>query len=109
MTDAKRKIASLHIWGNGRESEAYADLVAKVFGIDAKSNGSYYYFYYPRCGLDKYKERYADKKSVLWLLFPKNGVLYYEEMCYTIGEMKRVYSEALKRARRETCPDYRAI
>jgi hypothetical protein len=83
---------SLHIWGDGDEPANYADQVARKFGMDVKQEHFFYLF--TRNGLDRFKEKYAEKNSKLWLLFPKSSgnYLFLNEVRKAVGEMKRVYS-----------------
>lgn len=93
LSDAERKIISLHIWGAGCEPAECADEIAEEFGIPVKQDGPYYYWYSGN-GLNRFKSKYAEKNATLWLLFPKgsgNG-LFHSELRNMIGEMKRVYS-----------------
>jgi hypothetical protein len=93
LSDAERKIVSLHVWGDGSEPEKYADEVAREFGL-ARRESSHYYMY-ARNGLDRFKEKYAEKNSKLWLLFPKSkdNRLFFDEVGKAVGEMERVYSD----------------
>lgn len=98
LSDAERKIISLHIWGGGFEPAECADEVAEEFGIPVKQDGPYYYWYSGN-GLNRFKAKYAEKKATLWLLFPKgsgNG-LFHSELRNKVGEMKRVYSNVSDR------------
>ena len=92
LSDAERKIVSLHVWAGGFEPLECADAVAEEFGINKKSELSNYF--YARNGLDKYKMQYAAKNSKLWLLIPRSGddQPFSKELRSTVGEMKRVYS-----------------
>jgi hypothetical protein len=94
LSAAERKIISFHIWGAGSEPVDYADEVAEEFGVAEISERSYYYSYAYN-GLDRFKERYAGKSSVLWLFFPTNHTvsIFQRELCNAIGEMSRVYEE----------------
>ncbi|MDR1135362.1 MAG: helicase-associated domain-containing protein [Clostridiales Family XIII bacterium] len=94
LSAAERKIISLHIWGSGSEPVDYADEVAVEFGLAEKSE-RFYYYYSTNNGLERFKTRYAGKNSALWLFFPKSDVssIFQNELCDTIGEMRRVYSE----------------
>ncbi|MDR2605422.1 MAG: helicase-associated domain-containing protein [Desulfovibrio sp.] len=93
LSDAERKIISLHIWGDGSEPENYADEVAEEFGIAARREG----FYYPyiRNGLDRFKKKYAEKNTKLWLLFPKSSdnLLFLDDLQDIVGEMNREYTK----------------
>ena len=98
MSDAERKIVSLHIWASGCEPLEYADDVAEEFGIAKKPELSYYF--YVRNGLDKFKMQYAAKDSKLWLLIPQSGSdqPFSRELRSAVGEMKRVYSNVSNKA-----------
>lgn len=95
LSDAERKITSWHIWGSGSEPMSCADEVAAEFGITENREQTYYFYSYSRCGLERFKTRYAKKSSKLWLLFPKSGdnYIFNDELCDAVGEMKRMYSK----------------
>lgn len=94
LSDAERKIISLHIWGKGFEPANYADEVAKEFGVAANKTKQYPYYLYSRNGLMQFLKRYSREDSALWLLALGNeyNLLFLEELEATIGEMKRTYS-----------------
>lgn len=90
LNEAERKVVSLHIWGKGSELEVYADEVAKEFGISAKFTNMFYSYSWN--GLEKFKQKYSDQKSPLWLLFPNRySQIFNDELREAVGEMKRVY------------------
>jgi hypothetical protein len=93
LSDAERKIGSLHIWSNGSEPDSYADEIAKEFDIAKVKERRYYY--YSSNGLDRFLSIYADKKSKLWLLFPRcrDNYLFLSELRNIVGEMERAYSK----------------
>ncbi|MDR1915469.1 MAG: helicase-associated domain-containing protein [Synergistaceae bacterium] len=91
LSAAERKIVSIHVWGNLTESPSWADYIAQEYRIDEKRSKNYYISYYN--GLGKFKERYSDIYSKLWLLFPQNEmVIFYEEILRTVGALNREYS-----------------
>ncbi|MDR2669124.1 MAG: helicase-associated domain-containing protein [Desulfovibrio sp.] len=93
LNDAERRIISLHVWGDGSEPVRYADEVAEEFAIAGRREG--FYYLYTRNGLDRFKERYAEKNSKLWLLFPKSkdNLLFLGDLYDAVGEMERVYTK----------------
>ncbi|MDR1205329.1 MAG: helicase-associated domain-containing protein [Peptococcaceae bacterium] len=93
LNAAERRIAALHVWGEGSEPTDCADDVAREFGLTEKPKERYYF--YARNGLDRFKEKYAGNRSALWLLFPESygNWLFDEELRGAVGEMKRVYSK----------------
>ena len=98
LSDAERKIISLHIWSNGHDPAAYADDVAVEFGIARNHEVSYYA--YGSDGLTCFMEKYAGAKSNIWLLLPGTGYnrysarrLFQSELCNAAGEMKREYTQ----------------
>ncbi|MDR0491046.1 MAG: helicase-associated domain-containing protein [Oscillospiraceae bacterium] len=92
LSDAEHRIISLHIWSSGSEPNNLADEVAAEFGVAENSERLYYY---SRNGLSKYKDRYAEKDSKIWLLFPKssNNWFFHNELSNAVGEMEREYSQ----------------
>ena len=98
LSDAERKITSLHIWSAGSEPTNYADEIAKEFGVTDKKDRTSYHYYYSSNGLDKFMKRYAEDKSKLWLLFPRSSDsrVFRAELRDAVGEMKRVYSRVPK-------------
>lgn len=96
LSDAERKIVSLHVWAGGFEPLECADAVAEKFGIHKKPELSNYF--YARNGLDKFKMQYAAKDSKLRLLIPQssNDQPFSKELRSAVGEMKRVYSNVSK-------------
>ncbi|MDR1070762.1 MAG: helicase-associated domain-containing protein [Gracilibacteraceae bacterium] len=96
LSAAERKMISLHIWGSGLEPVECADEIAAEFGLaENPANNIYYHYAYAENGLDRFKYRYAEKRSALWLLFPPTGryQIFLDELYDTVGEMKRVYSK----------------
>ncbi|MDR3165498.1 MAG: helicase-associated domain-containing protein [Synergistaceae bacterium] len=93
LSDAERKITSFHIWGEGSEPSNCAEEVAKEFGVAERPEKVYGY----SCswnGLGQYKEKYAEKNSLLWLLFPKgyDDRIFLSQLHNVVGEMRRIYS-----------------
>ena len=94
LTDAERKIVSLHFWCFEFAPLDYADDIAEEFNLPARSNKSE--FQYTRTGLEMFMNKYARKNSMLWLLFPNTHrkTLFDAEIRKTIGTIKREYTKA---------------
>lgn len=95
LSAAERKMISLHIWGAGTEPVECADEIAAEFGLTEKPANNIYHYSFAENGLDRFKYRYAEKRSALWLLFPPTGryQIFLDELQGAVGEMKRVYSK----------------
>ena len=93
LSDAERKIISLHIWSTGYEPAYFADQVAEEFGVAKKKDNPYYSYMWN--GLNRFRGLYAKQRTALWLLFPRSGGnrLFYDELHGAVGEMKREYAK----------------
>lgn len=95
LSAPERKIISLHLWSAGSVPESYADEVAAEFGVAENKERAYYYYAYN--ALTRYKIKYAERRSKLWLLYPGNGSwLFINELRKVVGEMKREYTQVAK-------------
>jgi hypothetical protein len=91
LVQVEREVVALYIWSKGLIPALFLDeLVRKYELCDIRMASNYYY---AENLFERFKSKYVPSGSSLWLIAPKNNLLFENEIKAVIGEMERSYTE----------------